>query len=73
VKFVATRRNPTSAQLVVVKDSEGATVAQIAAGFYGATDLRRQEALIGWIVKACEQFEAVNPDEPFPKGTSDAG
>ena len=67
MKFTVTRRNANAAAMLVVVDETGATRAQITAGHYGASDRADQTALIEWLRTACEQFEAVNPDQPFPR------
>jgi hypothetical protein len=66
MKFKTTRRNNTSALIVLATDDADRVVAMIMAGPQGTFDRADQDRLAEWICKACEQFEAVNPDEPFP-------
>jgi hypothetical protein len=65
--FKTTRRNASSALLIMATDEAGKVLALISAGPQGAFDRADQDRLTEWLRKACEQFEAVNPDEPFPK------
>lgn len=69
MQFEITRRNKNSAGVILVKDETGVR-AMVSAGHQGEFDRVDQDALIEWLRKACEQFEAVNPDEPFPVATS---